>query len=99
LPKAKPESNQGTGDSGIQRSGKKRTGALRAVAMREGDDPMLQIARQTVKFFDESMGIDKLVDHFHHLRRGQNGNTDDWKRADIITRLNVAIAEKRTGAV
>jgi hypothetical protein len=96
-PQSQPESNQGAGDSGKQRTGKQRTGALRAGAVNEGDDERLRIARRAVRLCSNG-DLESMIDHFHHVRllEGKNGKSDDWKRADIIDALNIAIAERTT---
>jgi len=95
-----PESNQGSGDQGIQRSEKQRTGALRAAETNAGDEAKLRIARQACVYFKSTMGIEELIDVFHDLRRRSdvNGLGEGWKRNDIVDALHIALSERRESA-
>ena len=80
-PQVRSETNQGSGDSGIQRSGSKRTGALRAVAVnKEPDGPtptarMLTIAREVIRQAQKSE-TGCLVDAFLYLCRREGLDAD-----------------------
>jgi hypothetical protein len=96
LPEPQTESNQGNREQGIQGSGRRGAGALRAVALNGSKDDKLELARRTVNVFDPNLTIDQLLDHFHHLRRTTKGQPgEDWTRASIVEALNVAISERR----
>lgn len=92
-PKSLPESNQGAGDQGIQRSERKGTGALRAVALNDINTEWLTIARATVAKYGRQ-DLEVLADHFRYEGHGKTANA---KQSDIIAALNVAVAEQRSG--
>jgi hypothetical protein len=106
-PEVQPETNQRAGSRGSEIRGEREQAALRAGAVEKTakttngstlDDRMLKIAHEALKFGDPNGPIDALVDTFHSCKHG-SGIETDIKRADVIAVLNVAIAERRSGAV
>jgi hypothetical protein len=100
-PKSQPEANQGAGDQGIQGSGKRGAGALRAARAEKGaiaDNRLMPIAREVLKITGPDSDTEYRVNVFFDVAKHKGGMAPLPSSSDVVAALNQAASE-RSGSV